>query len=133
MLVRSKRRLAMRLGSVCAAASQPFRWGHPETLSEDPRQSRGIGISNGGCDELQRVALAQHRLGDSQAPVRQVIKWRHSDDLAKVGGEARARHACGLRQLLERPGGFRVFVHALDRLTQTFIGEPQQDTTLDQV
>jgi hypothetical protein len=39
---------------------------------------------------LQRAAFAQHRLHDAEAPVRQVIKWRHADDLAKAAAK-RAR------------------------------------------
>jgi hypothetical protein len=60
------------------------------------------------------------------------MKWRHAHDLAKVGGEACTGHGRPLSWLFQRPRGFRVFVHALDRLAQTFICDPQQDATVNQ-
>jgi len=114
------------------AASQPVGGGHSEALGEDPSESSGVSVPDGGGDEFERVALAQHGLGDSQAPVRQVIEWRDADDLAEMGGEAGARHAGVLGELFERPGSFRMLVHDLDGLAEARVAEAEQDSAIDQ-
>ena len=70
------------------AASEPVGGGHSEALGEDPGESGGVGVTDGGRDEFERVALAQFGLSDAKTPVGEVIERRCADDLAKVYGEA---------------------------------------------
>ena len=72
------------------AARQPIGGGRSEALGEDSGESGGVGVPDGGCDEFERVAFAQHVLSDAEAPVGEVIERRYADDLAKVNGEAGA-------------------------------------------
>jgi len=55
--------------------SEPFRRRNSYALRKDSRQGGRIGISYGGRDQLERVALTQHCLGNPQPPICQVIKW----------------------------------------------------------
>ena len=114
------------------AASQPVGGGHSEALGEDPGKSGGVGVPDGGGDEFKRVAFAQHGLSDAETPIGEVVEGRNADDLAKVRGEACARHAGVLSELFERPGGFRMLVHDLDGLAEARVAEAEQDSAIDQ-
>ena len=59
-------------------------------MGEDAGECGGIGVSDGGGDEFERVAFAQHGLSDPEAPVGEVVEGCGADDLAEVGGEAGA-------------------------------------------
>src|SRR5882757_2502 len=82
----------MPISPVYLATSEPFRRRHPDTLCKDSRESCGICIPHCGRDQFQRVAFAQHCLGNSQPPICQVIKRCHTDYPAKMSSEARTGH-----------------------------------------
>ena len=49
-----------------------------------------------------------------------------------MSGEAGARHTGVLRELFERPGGFRSLVHDLDGFAEARVAEAEQDSGVDQ-
>jgi hypothetical protein len=111
-------------------------------------------VTDGGCDELERAAFAQHGSSDAEAPVGEVIEGRYAD-LAKVSGEAGARHAgvlsgcssdqevsgclCMTSMALLRRGSLRpsktpestrrAFMAERKRSTRTYFRAPQEGET----
>ena len=112
--------------------SEPLGGGGTDALGENPGEGGSVGVSDGGGDEFERVAFAQHGLSDGEAPVCEVVEGRDADDPMKVGGEAGARHAGVLGELFEGPGGLGVFVHQLDGLAEARVAEAEQDSGVDQ-
>jgi len=86
---------------LCPPPNKPFGRRHSYTLRKDSRQGCRICISHRGCDQLQRVALTQHCLGDPQSPICEVIKRCHADNLAKMSSEARTGHTGALSKLFQ--------------------------------
>jgi len=69
----------------------------------------------------------------TQPPICQVIKRCHADDFPKISGETRTGHTGALSKFFQRPGSFRMLMHAFDRLAQTQIGESHQNSAVDQM
>ena len=98
--------------------------------SERAGQRAGTPVADDIGHQLHRLALAQQRLGDTEAPLGEVAARRHADRFPECCRKACARHARSRRELLQRPGARRLRVHGVDGFRESGFCESGQQTDL---
>lgn len=73
---------------------QPLRGCLTDTLRKRQRQRIGAAVADHLSNTLDLSPLGQQCLRQAQAPVGQILYSGLANDVSKVRGEARTRHAC---------------------------------------